>query len=257
VFSQSTLATCKYTYCIVLYFILQTTSFKTFWVTSIYHITVLSLRDPLQGMLHRDFLRLTSKYKFTLAMENAICDDYITEKIWRPLEAGSVPIIFGSPKIKVILFCSYRRNRYRLAIVFLQATVVKNYFFVIYLTSLCACFYKKNGFTKKRIIAWINICELLMMNDLNWETEGCVKNVKCLLCKMKEVTDQWNGKMRRFQQIYTEGLRRKWPFWAFRLDRNYFLIKLYCIVYEQYNRLNYFELYSNKAYYILYKFMTF
>ena len=47
-----------------------------------------------------EFLRLTSKYKFTVAMENAVCPDYITEKLWRPLRLGSVPIYFGSPSVK-------------------------------------------------------------------------------------------------------------------------------------------------------------
>lgn len=52
-------------------------------------------------MHHDDFHKLAAKYKFTLAMENAICDDYMTEKLWRPLRLGSVPIVFGSSKVKV------------------------------------------------------------------------------------------------------------------------------------------------------------
>lgn len=52
-------------------------------------------------MHHDDFHKLAAKYKFALAMENAICDDYVTEKLWRPLRLGSVPIVFGSPKVKV------------------------------------------------------------------------------------------------------------------------------------------------------------
>lgn len=55
----------------------------------------------MAGMHHDDFHKLAAKYKFTLAMENAICDDYMTEKLWRPLRLGSVPIVFGSPKVKV------------------------------------------------------------------------------------------------------------------------------------------------------------
>ena len=47
------------------------------------------------------FLRLVSRYKFTLAFENAIADDYITEKLWRPLKLGSVPVYFGSPSVRV------------------------------------------------------------------------------------------------------------------------------------------------------------
>ena len=43
---------------------------------------------------------IVSKYKFSLAFENARCYDYITEKFWRPLYVGSVPIVLGSPTIK-------------------------------------------------------------------------------------------------------------------------------------------------------------
>ncbi|CAH1793923.1 unnamed protein product [Owenia fusiformis] len=61
------------------------------------------LRDALKGMDHMDFYKLQAKYKFTMAAENAICDDYMTEKLWRPLFVGSVPIIVGSPKVRDFL----------------------------------------------------------------------------------------------------------------------------------------------------------
>ncbi|XP_011173595.2 alpha-(1,3)-fucosyltransferase 10 isoform X2 [Solenopsis invicta] len=48
----------------------------------------------------REFLSFVARYKFTIAFENAICDDYITEKLWRPLIVGSVPIYYGSPSFK-------------------------------------------------------------------------------------------------------------------------------------------------------------
>ncbi|PVD39373.1 hypothetical protein C0Q70_02003 [Pomacea canaliculata] len=62
-----------------------------------------SLQDPIKGMEHNEFFELVSKYKFSLAMENAVCKDYITEKLWRPLVVGSVPVIFGSPDVKDML----------------------------------------------------------------------------------------------------------------------------------------------------------
>ena len=52
-------------------------------------------------MNDEDFLRLMSQYRFTLAFENAIGDDYITEKLWRALIVGSVPVYLGSPSIQV------------------------------------------------------------------------------------------------------------------------------------------------------------
>ena len=59
--------------------------------------------DPIAGMNHHDFYNILAKYKFTFATENAVCDDYITEKFWRSFHVGSVPIVFGSPKIEVLL----------------------------------------------------------------------------------------------------------------------------------------------------------
>lgn len=55
----------------------------------------------LDTLNNREFLSFVAKYKFTIAFENAICNDYITEKLWRPLIVGSVPIYYGSPSFKV------------------------------------------------------------------------------------------------------------------------------------------------------------
>lgn len=41
-----------------------------------------------------------SNYKFHLAFENALCDDYITEKLYRAFYVGSVPIYKGSSTVK-------------------------------------------------------------------------------------------------------------------------------------------------------------
>ena len=45
-------------------------------------------------------MNVISEYKFTLAFENAIAPDYVTEKFFDPLVAGSVPIYLGAPNIK-------------------------------------------------------------------------------------------------------------------------------------------------------------
>lgn len=52
-------------------------------------------------MMSPELLNKIGDYKFSIAFENALCEDYITEKLWRPLIVGSVPIYIGSPSVKV------------------------------------------------------------------------------------------------------------------------------------------------------------
>jgi mannosyltransferase OCH1-like enzyme len=47
----------------------------------------------------RDKLAVIANYKFTLALENAVAPDYVTEKFFDPLMVGSVPIYLGAPNI--------------------------------------------------------------------------------------------------------------------------------------------------------------
>ena len=39
--------------------------------------------------------KLAAQYKFYIAFENSDCDDYITEKFWRTLKLGVIPIVRG------------------------------------------------------------------------------------------------------------------------------------------------------------------
>ncbi|RZF49283.1 hypothetical protein LSTR_LSTR013372 [Laodelphax striatellus] len=57
------------------------------------------IRDPATNFMSDKFLHFIARYKFIIAFENAICDDYITEKLWRSLIVGSIPIYYGSPTI--------------------------------------------------------------------------------------------------------------------------------------------------------------
>lgn len=45
-------------------------------------------------------LETIARYKFTLAFENACAQDYVTEKFFDPLVAGSVPIYLGAPNVE-------------------------------------------------------------------------------------------------------------------------------------------------------------
>lgn len=49
---------------------------------------------------HKFKLDTISRYKFTIAFENAIARDYVTEKFFDPLIAGSVPVYLGAPNIR-------------------------------------------------------------------------------------------------------------------------------------------------------------
>jgi hypothetical protein len=40
-----------------------------------------------------------ARFKFTLAFENAIAPDYVTEKLYDPLVVGSVPVYLGAPNV--------------------------------------------------------------------------------------------------------------------------------------------------------------
>ncbi|EER07675.1 conserved hypothetical protein [Perkinsus marinus ATCC 50983] len=41
---------------------------------------------------------IAAKYRFYLSFENSRCDKYITEKFWRPLWKGNVPVVLGGLK---------------------------------------------------------------------------------------------------------------------------------------------------------------
>lgn len=50
-------------------------------------------------------MNLTKQYLFTIAIENSLEYDYVTEKLWQPLAAGSIPIYLGAPNIDDWLPC--------------------------------------------------------------------------------------------------------------------------------------------------------
>lgn len=48
----------------------------------------------------KNIFKFIARYKFVISIENAACDDYVTEKFWRAIHLGVVPIYFGSPSIR-------------------------------------------------------------------------------------------------------------------------------------------------------------
>lgn len=58
--------------------------------------------DYINTIDTEEFRKFNARYKFVISYENSVCNDYITEKIWRPLTLGVVPIYFGAPNIQVL-----------------------------------------------------------------------------------------------------------------------------------------------------------
>ncbi|XP_026324882.1 alpha-(1,3)-fucosyltransferase 10-like [Hyposmocoma kahamanoa] len=54
----------------------------------------------MSKLYSEDILKFIARYKFVIAIENSVCNDYVTEKFWRAIHVGVVPIYFGSPSIR-------------------------------------------------------------------------------------------------------------------------------------------------------------
>lgn len=48
-------------------------------------------------------VQVMRKYKFCVAMENSIRQDYVTEKLWDALIAGCIPVCLGSSTAQQII----------------------------------------------------------------------------------------------------------------------------------------------------------
>ena len=48
------------------------------------------------------FLHLSHQYKFYIAFENSLCQEYITEKFWRTIRLPLVPVVMGGTDYKKI-----------------------------------------------------------------------------------------------------------------------------------------------------------
>ena len=53
-------------------------------------------KDPCFDMVNQ-------KYKFYLSFENALCSDYVTEKMFNALKLNTIPVVFGGANYSAIL----------------------------------------------------------------------------------------------------------------------------------------------------------
>ncbi|XP_040886194.1 4-galactosyl-N-acetylglucosaminide 3-alpha-L-fucosyltransferase 9-like [Toxotes jaculatrix] len=51
-----------------------------------------------QTLSDEDYLKIVPSCKFYLSFENSVYKDYITEKLYRPMRLGSVPVVLGSSR---------------------------------------------------------------------------------------------------------------------------------------------------------------
>ena len=59
--------------------------------------------EPPPGSTKSNKLSVMNKYLFYFAFENQCYPDYITEKLWGPMEAGTLPIYFGAPNVRELV----------------------------------------------------------------------------------------------------------------------------------------------------------
>nr|XP_054773223.1 alpha-(1,3)-fucosyltransferase 11-like [Lytechinus pictus] len=138
------------------------------------------LSDPVDSMESEQFYDFISKYKFHLAFENAICDDYITEKFFRPFHVGSVPIYKGSPSahdwapskksfINVDQFDSPEQLAY-----FIELLDTNDDIYLDYLS------FKERGITNKALLDNMNDRDFAI-NE--WNRHSFISGFECHVCK--------------------------------------------------------------------------
>jgi len=61
-----------------------------------------SERKGCEKLKHYDQkLCVISQYKFYLSFENSVDESYVTEKLWHPFKAGTVPVYSGAPNVEI------------------------------------------------------------------------------------------------------------------------------------------------------------
>ena len=65
------------------------------WILLSKYLFHFAFSDETQVNREQLYIDQLAKYKFYLSFENALCRDYITEKFYLALNAGTLPIVYG------------------------------------------------------------------------------------------------------------------------------------------------------------------
>jgi alpha-1,3-fucosyltransferase 10 len=80
----------------------------------------------IEKLFDDELLRFIARYKFIIAYENGLCEDYISEKLWRALIVGVVPLYFGTKTVKVSVANIKFREFLLIALVFRTGCPIPN-----------------------------------------------------------------------------------------------------------------------------------
>ena len=114
------------------------------------------------GKNHMDdhcFRWLAASHLFYLSFENALCDDYHTEKLWIPLKHSMVPVVYGGPSYQHTLpFDSYID-----VLKFPSAAALANH--LLYLATHPAAYLRhlqwRRYWRVRRVLPWCDLCATL------------------------------------------------------------------------------------------------
>ncbi len=134
--------------------------------------------------------KILSEYRFYIAAENSLCADYVTEKFYRALEAGAVPIVYGgadysayAPINSFINAADFRSPKYLahyLRLLDLNPNLYARYFE-----------WKKDWLVDRRPFdGWCSLCEKLndpnqLSKSYNNITKWWYDDVPCVLEALK------------------------------------------------------------------------
>jgi hypothetical protein len=67
--------------------------------SSAFNVGAHDLQGLFAAALYSNAERVLREYKFLVVFENSNCNQYVSEKLWRALSIGVIPVYFGAPDV--------------------------------------------------------------------------------------------------------------------------------------------------------------